>query len=100
MALEYEYLCKTNGKTLSVRHGMNEVLRTWKELCDCLGITDDSASADAEIQRVVSGGTLALPRRVSKQAPRFDLDQSLYGDDSCVPCPCSNNTDNPSSCGK
>lgn len=92
MALDYDYYCELNDKVLSVRHGMTEQLSTWGELCERLGISDTSAPSDTPIRRLLSGGTLAIPRRVSKDAPRTDLDTMLCGSDSCQPCPCANPT--------
>lgn len=66
---------------------MQEEIKTWAELCERLGISDTSAEGTAEVQRLISGGVLALERRVSKEAPRYDLDEILCGPgDQCLPC--------------
>ncbi len=87
MPLSYEYYCPANGKTFSLQHGMQEEIKTWAELCQRLDLLDSSAEPTAEVHRVISGGVLALPRRVSKEAPREDLDAILCGPgDQCIPC--------------
>lgn len=86
MALQYEYFCKSNRRSVKVRHGMNERLTTWSELCKLSGESIGDTDPLAEVTRVVTGGSLALPRRVSKEPPKSDYDPLLHGTDNCVPC--------------
>lgn len=50
----YEYHCGSNGKTLEVRHGMDERLETWSELADLGGEELGTTPADAPVQRLMS----------------------------------------------
>lgn len=50
----YEYHCGSNGRTLEVRHGMDEVLRTWGELAERTGAEIGSTPPDAEVERLMS----------------------------------------------
>ena len=50
----YEYRCPSNGRTLEVRHGMNERLETWGEVALRAGIGVGATSADAPVERLLS----------------------------------------------
>ena len=52
----YEYRCEANGRTVEVRHGMNEQLRTWGELADMAELDRDGTPTDAPIERLMSAG--------------------------------------------
>jgi hypothetical protein len=88
LALKYEYICEENGRRLVVSHGMNEQASTWGELCEFAGCRCEDTDPNAPVTRIISGGVLALPRRISKEAPKSDYDPVLHGDDSCIPCAC------------
>ena len=50
----YEYRCASNGRTVEVRHGMNEHLETWGELVRLTGHDVGDTSANAPIERLMS----------------------------------------------
>ena len=50
----YEYRCGSNGRTLEVRHRMDEVLHTWGELTERAGADPGVTPADAPVERLMS----------------------------------------------
>ncbi len=50
----YEYHCRTNERTLEVRHGMSEQVDTWGELARRAGIDPGDTPEDAPIERLMS----------------------------------------------
>ncbi|MCB0323693.1 MAG: hypothetical protein KDD69_08980 [Bdellovibrionales bacterium] len=87
--MRYEYHCPANGERVEVNHSMQLTLRTWGELCDHSGHELGATPPDATVERIISGGMLALPRRVSKEGQKSDYDPVLHGDGRCVSCTCS-----------
>jgi hypothetical protein len=53
MAL-YDYYCEANDRTVEVRHGMSESVKTWGELCEVAGIEAGETRADAPLRRLMS----------------------------------------------
>ena len=60
MAL-YEYHCPENGRTVEVRHGMNERVDTWGELCARTGRDPGATPADAPVERLMSTASVGSP---------------------------------------
>lgn len=65
----YEYHCATNGRTVEVRHGMNERFERWGDLAPRAGIEPDGTPPDAPVARLISapvpltsGGHEPLPQ--------------------------------------
>ena len=52
----YDYQCEANGQTVEVRHGMNEQLSNWAELCERAGIATGDTPADSPVRKLVTGG--------------------------------------------
>jgi len=50
----YEYHCGSNGRTLEVRHGMNESMVTWGELVDRAGTEIGDTPVDTPVERLMS----------------------------------------------
>lgn len=50
----YEYRCASNGRTLEVRHGMNERVGTWGELAMRAGADPGDTPSDAPVERLLS----------------------------------------------
>jgi hypothetical protein len=50
----YEYRCVANGRTLEVRHAMDERLATWGELARLAGTEAGDTPSDAPIERLMS----------------------------------------------
>jgi hypothetical protein len=53
MAL-YDYYCAANDRTVEVRHGMSESVKTWGELCELAGIETGDTLAEAPLRRLMS----------------------------------------------
>ena len=52
MAL-YDYYCEANDRTVEVRHGMSESVKTWGELCEMAGIDAGDTPADAPLRKLM-----------------------------------------------
>ena len=50
----YEYRCLANGRTVEVRHRMDERLTTWGEVVDRAGLALDETPVDAPVERLLS----------------------------------------------
>ena len=50
----YEYRCPTNGRTLEVRHGMDERLETWGEVTDRAKADPGDTPREAAVERLLS----------------------------------------------
>ncbi|HTN03207.1 hypothetical protein [Planctellipticum variicoloris] len=58
--LTYEYFCQANEKTVEVAHSMRDSIATWGELCQRAGIEPGSTASDAPVERLISGGAMAI----------------------------------------
>lgn len=50
----YEYHCGANGRTVEVRHGMQERLETWGQLVERAGLAADDTPEEAPVARLLS----------------------------------------------
>jgi len=50
----YEYRCPSNGRTVEVRHGMDERLETWGDVTALAELGLGTTPADAPVERVLS----------------------------------------------
>ena len=50
----YEYRCPSNGRTVEVRHGMDERLETWADLAGLAGLGLAGTPPDAPVERLLS----------------------------------------------
>ena len=50
----YEYRCGSDGRTLEVRHGMDESLETWGELAARAGTDLGDTAPDTPVDRLMS----------------------------------------------
>jgi predicted nucleic acid-binding Zn ribbon protein len=50
----YEYRCDANGKTIEVRHGMNEQLKTWGEVVARAGQDAAGTPVESSVERLMS----------------------------------------------
>ena len=50
----YEYRCPSNGRTLEVRHAMDERLETWGQVADRAGIEPGRTPVDTPVERLLS----------------------------------------------
>jgi hypothetical protein len=58
----YDYHCPENDFIVEVRHGVNERMKTWGELCARALITPVGASLDAPVELVVHAPALSFPQ--------------------------------------
>ena len=66
----YDYRCEANGRVVEVRHGMNEVLETWGELCVKAGVDLGDTAADVPVKRLITGGSVVSSSALSNpEAP-------------------------------
>ena len=75
----YEYHCGSNGRTLEVRHGMDESLETWGELATRAGTDLGDTPSDTPVDRLISA---PVPLTASGGAPDF---QGCGQACACVP---------------
>ncbi len=52
----YDYYCAENGKTVEVRHGMNELLATWGDVCERAGMEPGATPASSPVRKLIAGG--------------------------------------------
>ncbi|MFK7960425.1 MAG: zinc ribbon domain-containing protein [Phycisphaerales bacterium] len=50
----YDYECPANDRTVEVRHGMDETLSTWGELCDRADVAPGTTSRSAPVHRAIN----------------------------------------------
>jgi hypothetical protein len=62
----YDYLCPTNGRVVEVRHGIDELLSSWGELCARAGLAAGETPPDAPVERIVHAPALSFPRTNSE----------------------------------
>lgn len=62
----YDYFCAANGKTIEVRHGMNQVIETWGEACYAAQLPMDETDFFAPVRKVLSAPGISLPTGNSK----------------------------------
>lgn len=58
----YDYQCPANGFVVEVRHGINERLKTWGELCERASIDPEDTSPDSPVELVVYPPALSFPQ--------------------------------------
>ncbi|ABM60989.1 hypothetical protein [Halorhodospira halophila] len=51
----YDYRCPSNGARLEVRHGIEEQVTTWGELCRLAGQGPGDTPEDAPVERLITG---------------------------------------------
>ncbi|MCB1773823.1 MAG: zinc ribbon domain-containing protein [Gammaproteobacteria bacterium] len=52
----YDYRCEANDRVVEVRHGINDKLTTWGEVCEKANIDTGDTPADTPVQRLITGG--------------------------------------------
>jgi hypothetical protein len=58
----YDYHCPDNDYIVEVRHGVNERIKTWGELCERAMIGPRGTPADAPVELVISAPALSFPK--------------------------------------
>ena len=57
----YDYYCETNGETIEVRHGVDQKITTWGELCFAAQVPLGETDFFAPVRKVLSAPGIALP---------------------------------------
>jgi hypothetical protein len=57
----YDYFCAENGRTVEVRHGINDVIETWGEVCYAAQIPMGDTDFLAPVRKVLSVPGISLP---------------------------------------
>jgi hypothetical protein len=65
----YDYFCEANGRTVEVRHGINDKLQTWGEVCERAGLELDGVAADSPVNRLISGGSFVSSNALKNPEP-------------------------------
>ena len=58
----YDYHCEENGWTVEVRHGMDEKLKSWGEVCERAEIDPGDTPPDTPVGRLISAPNLGFPK--------------------------------------
>ena len=65
----YDYRCEATGQTFEVRHGMQERLTRWDELCEKLGMPLGDVAADAAVVKLATGGNVVKSGALKNAGP-------------------------------
>lgn len=65
----YDYQCEANGQVFEVRHGMNDVLTTWAELCEHTGMEQGNTPADSPVKKLATGGQIVKSNNMGSTPP-------------------------------
>jgi hypothetical protein len=68
MAL-YDYYCEANDRTVEVRHGMSESVKTWGDLCELAGIDAGDTPPDAPLRKLMGAPVPMTGSTGSDSAP-------------------------------
>ena len=52
----YDYQCEENGRIVEVRQKMNDVIKTWGEVCEINGWSLEGTSANTPVSKLATGG--------------------------------------------
>ena len=66
----YDYLCDGNGQLVEVKHGMNEVIRTWGELCERLACDPGDTPLETPVRKLATGGQVVKSGNLGENAPQ------------------------------
>lgn len=58
---KYEYFCEANGETVTVKHGMDFVIRHWGELCFASQRPLAETDFDAPVRKLMSAVAISFP---------------------------------------
>lgn len=65
----YDYRCESNGRVIEVRHGINDRLATWGEVCAKANIDTGDTPLDAPVRRLITGGAVVASSALSNPEP-------------------------------
>ena len=58
----YDYHCEENGWTVEVRHGINDKLKNWGEVCKLAEIDPGDTPRSTPVERLISAPNLGFPK--------------------------------------
>jgi len=64
----YDYRCEANGQIYEVKHGMQEVVDTWGELCEKTGIAPGNTPVDTRVTKLATGGQVVKSSNLRESA--------------------------------
>jgi hypothetical protein len=62
----YDYHCEANGRTIEVRHGFDERVETWAQLCERAGESLGDTPPEALVEKVIYAPALSTPKTNSE----------------------------------
>jgi hypothetical protein len=65
----YDYVCESNGKVVEVKHGINEQLSTWGEICARVGIAPGDTPEQTPVKRLITGGGVVKSSNLGSAPP-------------------------------
>lgn len=65
----YDYRCVATGATFEVKHGMQERLTRWDELCARLEMPLGDVSPDSAVVRLATGGNVVKAGALKNATP-------------------------------
>ncbi|VAX14011.1 hypothetical protein MNBD_GAMMA24-1474 [hydrothermal vent metagenome] len=65
----YDYACEENGRVVEVQHRMNEVITSWGELCERVGIDAGNTPKDTPVKKLATGGQVVRSSSLGDSAP-------------------------------
>ena len=65
----YDYRCEANGQVYEAKHGMNESIRTWAELCELTGQALADIAPDSPVTKLATGGQVVSSSSLREKAP-------------------------------
>lgn len=66
----YDYVCEKNGQLVEVRHGMQEVISNWGELCARLQRDPGNTPLDAPVRKLATGGQIVKSSSLGDAGPQ------------------------------
>jgi hypothetical protein len=58
----YDYFCPANGRVVEVRHGVDEKLTSWGDVCDRAALKEDVTARSEPVERLIHPPALAFPQ--------------------------------------
>lgn len=65
----YDYVCAANGKVLEVKHGINESIATWGEVCARANVDPGETPTDTPVRRLATGGQVVKSSSLGSAPP-------------------------------
>ena len=65
----YDYRCEHNNQVVEVKHGMNESISTWGELCQLTGLNPEDIPMETPVKRLATGGNVVSRSSLKENVP-------------------------------